>query len=104
MATFDAQAKAAAAEGKYPPFTFRGLDGVEYSLPHPMTLTEHQGGMIASGAVNELIRQLDEKAFDAIQAMPMFISSELATAWLDEVGDEGKADSPSSETPTGGGH
>lgn len=98
---FDAQAKAAAAEGKYPPFPFRGLDGRDYSLPNPQTLTEAQGMMLAAGQVNELIKQIDEGAHEAILAMPMWLSSELATDWLAQAGDEGKEPSPSSETPNG---
>ena len=104
MAVFDAQAKVAAAEGKYDPFTFRGLDGAEYTLPHPQTLTERHGGMIGAGGVKDVIRELDEKAFDAVEAMPMFVASELATAWLEALGDEGKADSPPSQTPGGDEH
>lgn len=104
MPNFDAQAVAAAVEGKYAPFTFRGLDGVEYTLPHPQVLTERQGGMISAGLVKDVIREVDEAAFDAVEAMPMFVAAELATAWLEQLGDEGKAESPSSETPAGDEH
>lgn len=99
---FDAQAEAKAAEGKYLPFTFRGLDGTEYSLPHPVTLTERQGGLIAAGEVKAVIREIDEKAFDAVEAMPIHISGKFATAWLELLEEQGKADSPSSEITDGG--
>lgn len=102
--TFDAQAKAAEAQasGKYPPFPFRGLDGADYSLPHPQTLTERQGAMLVSGEVLAVIKEIDEAAHDAIVDMPMFITSDLAESWLAQAGEEGKEPALSSETPTGG--
>lgn len=100
---FDAQAKAAEAQQskKYPPFQFRGLDGAEYQLPHPDTLTERQGALLAEGKVLDVIREIDEATHDAIVDMPVFITSELAEVWLSGAGEEGKEPAPSSETPSG---
>lgn len=100
---FDAQAKAAeaAAEKKYPPFQFRGMDGAEYQLPHPDTLTERQGGLLAEGKVLDVIKEIDEATHDAIVDMPVFITSELAQVWLSGAGEEGKELSPSSDSPSG---
>lgn len=102
MPMFDVQAEIAAAEGKYPPFTFRGLDGNEYSLPHAMTLTEHQGELIAAGELKAVMGEfLDEAGLAAVDAMPIFVATKFVEAWLSQAGDEGKEQSPSSETPSG---
>lgn len=101
MTMFDAQAKVAEAAGKYPPFQFRGVDGVEHELPNPLTLKERHGTLIGAGRVKDVIREINPAVADAIDDMPIFVSAALAEAWLAQGGEPGKSESEFSAQTNG---
>jgi len=96
--TFDALAAAEAGVGDYPAFDFIGLDGKTYSLPHPLTLTERQVSRIREGQFDVVLGEVSAEAADAIQNMPVFVSSQLAEEWMGSAGEAGKSPAPSRAT------
>lgn len=101
MAMFDAQAALEEA-GDFAPFSFVGLDGENYTLPNPLTLTERQAARINRGEIKELVAEIAPEAWSAIEEMPIHVSQKLAEAWLEGAGESGKSPRPSRRTNGGG--
>ena len=88
---FDARAAAAEVDEaeEYPPFEFIGLDGETYQLPNILTFTEREALRISKGDYGPLEERSPE-AFEAMQDLPLHVSTQLGEAWWAEVDDSGK--------------
>jgi hypothetical protein len=95
---FDAREAAQADE--YPPFVFTGLDGTEYELPHPNTLTTGQALQLQEAETEaemfRLFESLAPEATAAIKDMPTYVTEKLIVAWQEEAGETGKSRGPRS--------
>jgi hypothetical protein len=96
--TFDARVEAEKAAEDYAPFPFTGLDGKEYSLPHPLTLTTGQSEKLMKAqkkgddeAMLALFDTLAPDALEAIRDMPSAVTAKLFEKWRAGLGDLGKS-------------
>lgn len=96
---FDARAVAAETSTRYPPFEFVDLDGVEHTLPHPLTLLERDVDQFNTDPKSWLAAHHPAVA-DAIADMPVAVSRSLLEAWMSTQGNPGKSPGASSPAPT----
>jgi hypothetical protein len=101
MSLFDAREHA--GDDEFPPFCFTGMDGSDYELPHPMTLTAGTARKLnqanAGGdeeTVFELLGTIAPNAIDALMDLRVGTLAKLMDAWYSAVSDSGKSPSPRS--------
>ena len=80
------------------PFAFIDLEGNEHELPNMKSITAGLVRRLQAGDDDAMLEVAGQAAFDALQEMPAGIGEELANAWADHSGAQGKAPSPSSPT------
>lgn len=100
--TFDARIKAEELKNSVRSFYFLDLEGAQWELPNTQLLTGTQVTRLMGGDADELMKEINAGAYEAIQRMPMGVGEELAMAWIEHGGDTGKEDAESPETPTAG--
>lgn len=76
-----------------PNYEFTGLDGVTYTLPNIAALTMRQLMAVAAGDMT-VLREINEKAYEAILDMPVTVSEQLAADWVQAGEQAGKSPSP----------
>lgn len=97
MAAFDAREVVAAANGDYPPFTFTGLDGVDYELPNVLTLTFRQAERLEDDP-KDVIAEIAPDAYEALADLPLFAWQKLGEQWQAQAEEAGKSSSASRAT------
>ena len=104
-AVFDARQETAAAEAQYQPFPFVGLDGEEYTLPHPLMLPAAQQRALQdidrdpNRSHEEFLEEFYPDQWAAIGEMVPAVQMALLKAWNDRMADI--ADDQAEETDPG---
>lgn len=83
------------------PFQFVGMDGETYELPNSSRLTGAQAQRFKDGDDSVLQDVADPDTYQAIMAMPVTLTENLAAAWIRH-GRRGKEAGPSSPRPPRG--
>lgn len=99
---FDARVEAEKIQATFKPYYFIGMDGTQYALPNAQLLTGAQIARLMSGD-ESVIKELNDAAFEAIQAMAMGVGELLAEDWLKHGGaEEGNESGESQQTVNAG--
>lgn len=94
---FDARRAVEAAEAKYKPWPFVGLDGKTYELPHMLMVDAGLQRQVQAGEIDQdqFLQAVAPDAWAAIQEMPVGVQLELVREWqgeakaeVDELGKE----------------
>lgn len=98
---FDARAHLTEMKNTHKDFEFFDLEGQVHKLPNIQLL---EGTLAARlmGGDEEVIKEINAAAYEAIVKMPLGVGEALAEAWIDAGGPEGKEESESSSTESAG--